>query len=160
MKRLRLTGVAGALGLAAALGLAITTGVPVATAATAAPARPAAPAVTHACTSGWVCVYADANYFDGPALFRTSNSYWGVFSSHGACVAGSTAAKDDTNGSWNDCMSSVHNESSVTMLFMSNAGCQGFSWPLSPGQSLASVSDLNGHNFNDSISSDEVGDSC
>src|ERR1700729_2919250 len=96
------------LGLAAALGLAGASA-PAADAAATGPAHTAAstavartpgrsaptglavPAVTNPCDSGWVCVYADGSYFDGPALFMTGNTFWGDFSSNGACVPGSTA---------------------------------------------------------------------
>jgi hypothetical protein len=159
MKRLRLTGVAAVLGLAAALGLAIA-GAPAAIAATAAPAHAAAPAATAACPSGKVCVYADANYFDGPATFRTTNANWGIFGSSGACKAGSTAAKDDTNGSWNDCMSSVRNRTADTMTFFVNAGCLGTWFNLRAGQEYPNMSEITSYNFNDKISSDFVAGSC
>jgi len=139
-------------------------------AATARPVVPAkASAVTRetralpgSCTSNGavVCIYANINYSGGFGTFSGTNANWGTDfgSSHGACVADSTAASDNKGG-WNDCASSIVNNTSSTFIVYINNNC------LAGGPTALEVSeqsDLTFQNtglseFNDSLSSDNRG---
>jgi hypothetical protein len=106
------------------------------------------------CASGWNCVYANANYGDGPGMFQGTTHSWTGLSSGGACVAGSTANSDDTNGSWNDCASSIVSNESTHEFFWQNAGCTGWSIGTSAGTQIPNLAKvmMNGGNANDAIS--------
>jgi hypothetical protein len=85
------------------------------------------------CPSGWNCVYANINFSDGPGLFQGVTHSWVTLSSGGACVPGVSAARTDTNGSWNDCASSIVSNESTVEHFWQNAGCTGWSIGLVAG---------------------------
>jgi len=139
-------------------------------AATARPAAAKAPAATataalpSSCTShgAVVCIYANANYTGGPGIFSGTNADWGADfgSSDGACVAGSTAAPGNEGG-WNDCVSSIVNNTSVAFIFYVNDNCL----TDAPGggaievRAHTDVADLSTFaiGFNDALSSDSRG---
>ncbi len=109
------------------------------------------------CKSGWNCVYANANYSDGPGMFQGTTHSWTSQSSGGACVPGVTANSDDTNESWNDCASSIVSNESTHEYFWENAGCAGWFLATSAGTdipNLAKVSENPG-NANDAISAND-----
>lgn len=135
----------------------------------AAASKAAVDAAPNSCSSlsggPWVCIYADAGYDLGPGKFNGTNSQWGTdFGSSGnnVCVAGKTAASDNRGG-WNDCVSSIYNNThSTTFAMYVNPGCAnggGDKLLLAAG---SGVSDLNNHAapngdssyWNDSLTSD------
>jgi hypothetical protein len=106
------------------------------------------------CPSGWNCVYANTNYSDGPGLFQGTTHSWTTLSSGGACIPGVTAAKDDTNESWNDCASSMQSNESAFEFFFQNAGCTGWLLGLTAGDKIPNLVDVTTDtgNANDGIS--------
>lgn len=123
----------------------------------------AAPLLSAGCPAGKVCIYADANFVGGPGVFSGTNSDWGADfgSSDGACVAGSTAAGDNKGG-WNDCASSIINNTGVTFWFYINADCSpiGSAFPLPSGYQVANLNtafdDEPTGFYNDAITSDSA----
>jgi hypothetical protein len=102
-------------------------------------------AATGTCSSDYSCYWASTsennNPYSGsspnPADFAQSNNFWGGYSSHGACVAGVTAASDN-DGGWSDCASSGRNGESHSMVLYNDEGCTGTSLTLDGGQTINS----------------------
>lgn len=122
-------------------------------------------AAPEGCPSGKVCIYADAFYTGKPGEFEETNANWGsdLGTSDGACVAGSTAASDN-HGGWNDCVSSIYNNTSSNFYFYINAGCSyggGYQLEVAADSGRANLNtDIGNHGtgyFNDSLSSDRKG---
>lgn len=121
------------------------------------------------CPSGDVCIYSDANYGNGgpgipPGLFKETNENWGpeFGSSHGACTV-KTAAPDNEGG-WNDCVSSIYNNTSANFYFYVNTDCSsggGFQLEVAAGSGRSDLNtDIGSHGtgyFNDSLTSDRRG---
>jgi hypothetical protein len=131
----------------------------------AAPAHAAAAisdALPSSCTShgAVVCIYANSGFSGGPGIFSGTNYSWGAEfgSSNGACVAGVSAASDNRGG-WNDCVSSIVNNTGDTFYFYLDNNCtSAIVWGMLPH---TSISNLNANSntavFNDSLSSDSRG---
>lgn len=106
-----------------------------------------------------VCIYANNNFSLGPGTFKETNSNWGadLGSSDGACVAGETAASDN-GGGWNDCVSSIANNTTATFWFYPDDNCDTTldqSFGLTAGTEASSMPETtDGIDFNDAISSD------
>jgi len=138
-------------------------------AATTHPAAHAKAAITlpNSCTriGTVVCIYASSGFSGGPGHFTGTNADFGADfgSSNGACVAGSTAASDNKGG-WNDCVSSIVNNTKNQFFFFVDTHC-GTTTSLDVGAE-SDISNLGanlqgqgtGH-YNDSISSDQAGTS-
>jgi hypothetical protein len=82
------------------------------------------------CASGNLCFYANAHYLPTPSGHVTGTNYgYYQFSSippggtQPQCIAGSTAAADDTNDSWNDCISSMYDYRDQTYWMYQNDNC-------------------------------------
>jgi hypothetical protein len=94
------------------------------------------------CPSGWNCVYANINYNDGPGLFQGVTHSWTTLPSGGACVPGVTASRGDTNGSWNDCASSIISNETAREYFWQNAGCTGWAIGLVAGNKIPDLTKI------------------
>lgn len=115
---------------------------------------------SYSCSSGWNCVWANANFVGGPGHFGGTTHSWttqpsGTPSTGYVCVPGISAASDDTNDSWNDCVTSMSSNETATMYYYENAGCKsGGGWyaTLADGYHSANV----GSTINDAISSNDA----
>jgi hypothetical protein len=110
-----------------------------------------------------VCIYADDGFSFGPGIFQHTNANWGtdLGSSSGACRAGSTAASDNEGG-WNDCATSIANNTSSDFTFYVNDNCANGGGPTLTLVNKTAISNLNTSEFagfNDALSSDSVSSS-
>jgi hypothetical protein len=113
------------------------------------------------CESGWACGFASTGFSGGPAMFQQTNDTFTIFTSkqNGVtfCIPGNSAAKDDTNDSWNDCISSVVDNMAASITWYENINCAsggGTSLNIDQG---TTVDNLTALNLNDVFSSDFVG---
>src|SRR6266851_4311218 len=104
------------------------------------------------CTSGWNCTWANASYTGGPAKWSDNTYDYPSWASNGACVAGRSAASGDTNGSWNDCISSLFSNESTYLFYWQNINCGG-SWYFTEPDGYA-FPNLKNDGVNDQFSSD------
>ena len=118
-------------------------------------------ALPSSCTShgAVVCIYANSGFSGGPGIFSGTNYSWGAEfgSSNGACVAGVSAASDNRGG-WNDCVSSIANNTGDTFWFYTDNNCSSANiYGLPPHTSVSNLGGPIGNIFNDSLSSDSRG---
>jgi hypothetical protein len=154
----------GAAAVAAALALSF------AVPGYAAPAHAAAPVhaasikvqgvlvVPASCPAGSACIYANAGFSGGPGRFSGTNPNWGAdFTAPPAntCVPGSSAAADN-HGGWNDCASSVADNTASAFVFYTNNNCTGAHFELPAGMQNTNIGQISA-GFNDSLSSDSKG---
>lgn len=121
-------------------------------------------AAPSGCLSGWVCIYASAFYSHGPGLLQQTNENWGLDlgSSNSACNPGTAAP--DNQGGWNDCVSSIYNNTSSNFFFYTNTDCSsggGFQLEVDAHSGRNNLNtDIGSHGtgyFNDSLTSDRKG---
>lgn len=131
-KRMRLVGrFASTAVVGAALALAFAVPSNAATTHTAAPVKTASIMAVPAaltpppasCPRGDVCIFPNEQYAGGIGTFTGTNSNWGLDfgSSHGKCNPMTAAA--DNQGGWNDCVTSLANNTTDTFWFYIDAGC-------------------------------------
>lgn len=99
-----------------------------------------APATTS-CSSGFACGWANANFGNGPGMWQQANPDFHAFDSNGAC--NSQTAGQFSNGTWNDCISSLKNSSGNTFFWFANDHC--------PGGAAGALTETNGEEFTDLV---------
>src|ERR1700761_3312213 len=128
----------GAAAVGVALVMALAAPSYAATTHTAAPVHEAqimaqvVPLAPSNCPAGDVCIYANANFAGNVGEFAGTNNDWGgdfKVPPARTCVAGSTAGADNKGG-WNDCVSSVFNNTGSTFWFYTNDNCMGIHFGL------------------------------
>jgi len=100
-----------------------------------------------------VYIYGNANYGPVQGSFSGTNGYWGNFGGGGSTNCPSIHPVVG----WNDCVSSIINYNANSVVLYENANYGGGYFTLASGHYSANLTGYNysnGHNLNDSISSD------
>lgn len=100
-----------------------------------------APSRVTSCQSGFACSWASAQFQFGPGLSQDPNPDFHDFGSNGAC--NSMTSGQFSNGTWNDCISSLKNNSGNTFFWFASDHC--------PGGAAGALTETNGEQFTDLV---------